>query len=106
MTDHQLVFCTVPDRETGQRLARTLVEERLAACVNLLPGIASVYRWQGKVEDSEECLLLIKSRAALFTALRDRIVALHPYELPEIIGVPLNAGSAAYLNWINENTRE
>ncbi len=106
MSEHQLVFCTVPDRETGQQLARTLVEERLAACVNLLPDVASVYRWQNAVQESAECLLLIKTRAALFAALRDRIVALHPYELPEVISVPVNAGLPAYLNWIDENTRD
>lgn len=106
MTDHLLALCAVPDRDTGQRLARALVEERLAACVNLVPGIASVYRWQGTVEESTECLLLIKTRAALFAALRDRIVALHPYELPEVIGVPVKAGLSAYLNWINENTTD
>lgn len=106
MSEHQLVFCTVPDRETGLQLARTLVDEQLAACVNLLPDVASVYRWQNAVQESAECLLLIKTRAVLFAALRDRIVALHPYELPEVISVPVNAGLPAYLNWIDENTRD
>lgn len=106
MAENQLVtLCTVPDRETGENLAQTLVEERLAACVNLVPGVTSTYRWQGKLEKAQECLLLIKTDAGHFAALKDRIKALHPYDLPEIIAVPVNHGDADYLNWLSESLK-
>lgn len=106
MAENQLVtLCTVPDRETGERIAAALVEERLAACVNLIPGLTSIYRWQGKVEKAAECLLVIKTTSSRFEQLRERIKALHPYELPEIIAVPITSGDSAYLNWIVENSK-
>ena len=105
MTDatprHCLVLCTVPDRETGGRIARTLVEESLAACVNIQDGLTSVYRWQGEIQTDAEALLLIKSRLDRFDALARRLRALHPYELPEIIAVPITSGLADYLAWID-----
>src|SRR5579863_8313127 len=101
MAENQIVtFCTVPDRESGEGIAAALVEERLAACVNLIPGLTSIYRWQGKVEKAAECLLVIKTTAARFEALKARIKALHPYETPEIIAVPITHGDNAYLNWL------
>lgn len=99
----QLVLCTVPNEETASRLAETLVAERLAACVNILPGLTSIYRWQGEVARESELLLLIKTRETLYSSLEQRLQALHPYELPEIIAVPIHAGLAGYLNWIQEN---
>jgi periplasmic divalent cation tolerance protein len=106
MVENQIVtFCTVPDREAGERIAAALVEERLAACVNLIPGLTSIYRWQGKVEKAAECLLVIKTTAARFEALKARIKALHPYETPEIIAVPITHGDNAYLNWLTENSQ-
>ncbi|TCK19450.1 periplasmic divalent cation tolerance protein [Thiogranum longum] len=96
----QLVFCTVPDADTGRRIASALVEYQLAACVNLLPAIESIYRWEGEVTSSAEVLLMIKARAADYPLLETRIRALHPYELPEIIAVPLTAGLPAYLDWV------
>ena len=106
MAENQLVtFCTVPDRETGERIAAVLVEERLAACVNLLPGLTSIYRWQGKVEKAEECLLVIKTTAKRFEDVRARIKIMHPYELPEIIAVPITAGDSTYLKWLTENSK-
>jgi periplasmic divalent cation tolerance protein len=102
----QLVLCTVPDREVGQRIARELVEARLAACVNVLPGIHSTYRWQGAVESGNEALLLIKTTSDRFEALRDWIVANHSYELPEVIAVDVAAGLAAYLDWVVAGTRD
>jgi periplasmic divalent cation tolerance protein len=95
-----LCYCTCPDAATGQALADALVGEGLAACVNRLPGISSTYRWQGKlVTDSEE-LLLIKTTETRFAALKQRLLALHPYELPELIAVPVAQGHPAYLDWV------
>lgn len=106
MAENQLVtLCTVPDRDAGERIAAALVAERLAACVNLVPGLSSTYRWQGKVETQAECLLIIKTTGSRFAELEKRIKALHPYDLPEIIAVPISMGSADYLNWITENTK-
>ncbi|WP_297527733.1 divalent-cation tolerance protein CutA [Thiohalobacter sp.] len=98
---HRIVFCTVPDTEVGSRLAEALVEEGLAACVNLLPGLTSIYRWEGKLHKDGEALLLIKTRADRFGQLAARIRQLHPYELPEIVAVPLNEGPPEYLDWID-----
>lgn len=103
--NHIVTLCTVPDRESGERIAQALVEERLAACVNLVPGLTSIYRWQGKVEKTEECLLIIKTGVSRFNALKKRIKALHPYKVPEIIALPIIHGSAEYLNWITESTK-
>jgi len=104
--DVQIVFCTVPDPDCGQRIADHLVEYRLAACVNLLPEIKSVYRWQGEVCTDSESLLMIKSRTADYTDLESAIRRLHPYELPEIIAVPLNNGLAEYLDWVRSIKNE
>jgi periplasmic divalent cation tolerance protein len=97
----QIVLTTCPDVASAERIARTLVEEELAACVNILPPMRSIYRWQGKIEDASEQLLVIKSATARFPAIRDRLRALHPYELPEIIAVPIVDGLPAYLAWLN-----
>lgn len=102
--NHVVMLCTVPDRESGERIAQALVEERLAACVNLVPGLTSIYRWQGKVEKEPECLLVIKSTAARSQALMERIKTLHPYDMPEMIVLPITDGSPEYLKWITENT--
>lgn len=99
-----LCLCTCPDEPTAARIARALVEARLAACVNLLPAVRSVYRWQGRVEEAGEALLLIKTAPERFPALRERLVALHPYELPELIAVETAAGLPAYLDWIAAET--
>ena len=95
-------FCTCPDRATADRLAEALVAERLAACVNVVPGLHSVYRWQGAIERSDETLLLIKTTQAGLPALSSRIVELHPYELPEIVAVEVAGGLSAYLDWVAE----
>ena len=96
----QIVFCTVPDADSGHRIAAQLVEYGLAACVNLIPGIESVYRWKGQLEKESEVLLMIKSRSADYTDVEAAISALHPYELPEIIAVPLSNGLPGYLDWV------
>lgn len=96
----QLVLCTCPNREVAEAVARGLVEEGLAACVNIVPGLQSIYRWKGNVESAEELLLLIKCAAAHFSAIEAFIKSRHPYELPEVIAVPLVAGSEAYFSWL------
>jgi len=88
----------------AERIAATVVGERLAACVNIVPGLTSIYRWEGQVQRDAELLLLIKTRQAIYPLLESRIRALHPYQVPEIIALPIQAGSAAYLNWIAANT--
>ena len=106
MAKNQVVtLCTVPDKALGEKIAQALVEERLAACVNLGPGVTSTYRWEGKVQKDAECLLIIKTTAARFEALKNRIQALHTYDLPEIIALPIQDGDADYLKWITENTK-
>lgn len=102
MTDLVIVFCTCGSEAEGERIAAALVGERLAACVNILPNVRSIYRWKNAVEDAREQLLLIKSSAALLPALRDRITSLHSYETPEIIAITIAAGSESYLNWLRE----
>jgi len=95
----------VPDRGSGEEIARALVEERLAACVNVVPGLLSTYRWQGKVEQAEECQLIIKTMVSRFEAVRDRIKTLHSYELPEIIALPIASASSDYIKWLTENSK-
>jgi periplasmic divalent cation tolerance protein len=95
-----VVYCTVPDLETGRRIAAHLVEYRLAACVNLLPGIESVYRWNDAVQNDAEVLLMIKSTTADYPELEAAIRGQHPYELPEIIAVSLTNGHPGYLDWV------
>ncbi len=104
--DVRLVFCTCPDSDSAQVLAHLLVERRLAACVNLLPPMRSVYRWQGQVEQAQEVQLLIKTCADRLDALTSAIQQEHPYELPEIIAISPSAGLPAYLEWIRAQTRE
>ena len=98
----QIVLTTCPDEACAERIARTLAEEGLAACVNILPPMRSIYKWKGKIEDATEQLLVIKSAVARFPAIRDRLRALHPYELPEIISVPIVDGLPEYLAWLNK----
>ncbi|MBF5046187.1 divalent-cation tolerance protein CutA [Aggregicoccus sp. 17bor-14] len=100
MTDVQLVLVTCPNTDVAASLARTLVEEDLAACGNIVPGLRSIYRWQGRVEDEAEVLLLLKSTRERFERLRARVVALHPYEVPEVLALAVEAGHAPYLAWV------
>ena len=105
MTDAILVLVTAPSADKAAELARTLVEEQLAACGNVLPGVRSIYRWEGKVHDEPEALLILKTRAALFEPLRERIVSLHPYQVPEVLRLDVAAGHLPYLEWIGANVR-
>ncbi len=101
MTDKIVVLTTCESEKHAEKLAHTLVEQRLAACVNILPKARSIYRWEGKIEDSAEWLVFIKSRRNLFTALRGEIERLHTYEVPEVIAIPVVDGSEAYLGWLD-----
>ena len=102
--DPLLVLCTCPEAESAARIARALVEEHLAACVNRLPGLASTYRWRGTVHDDHEVLLLIKTRTALFDEAMARIKELHPYTVPQIVALPFTAGNPDYFRWLGEST--
>ncbi len=104
-TEHQIVITTCPDHDLAQTIARTLVEERLAACVNVLPAMQSIYRWQGKIESASEQLLIIKIRGTNYRAVEARIRQLHSYELPEVIAIPIIAGLPAYLAWLTDPDR-
>jgi periplasmic divalent cation tolerance protein len=99
-----IALCTCPDAAVAERIATTLVEESLAACVNRLPAVTSTYRWLGKICHDDEHLLLIKTTRERFAAVRDRILCLHPYELPEIIGLDVTAGLDPYLDWVEAQT--
>jgi periplasmic divalent cation tolerance protein len=105
MTDIIIVLCTFANEQDALRAASALVEARLAACVNVLPGIRSIYRWKGEVENTDEALALIKTTQAGFPALRDRLKELHSYDTPEIIAVPVVEGLADYLGWVREGVR-
>jgi periplasmic divalent cation tolerance protein len=103
-TTHLLILCTCPDMDTAHNIANQLVDRALAACVNILPGLTSVYQWQGKRETAQECLLLIKTTNAAYPALELAITELHSYELPEVIAVPIGQGLEGYLRWIEQQT--
>ena len=100
-----ICFCTCPDAKSAERIATALVEERLAACVNLLPGVRSVYRWQDAVERADEVMLLIKTMADGFDVLKARLLELHPYELPEVLAVETDHAHPDYLLWVAAQTR-
>jgi periplasmic divalent cation tolerance protein len=106
MEEHIVVLCTIPDEKTGLDMAEKLVAEKLAACVNLSGGLTSVYRWQEKIEKETESLLIIKTRRILFSALEERIISLHPYQVPEIIALPILKGHPPYLDWIRKETSQ
>lgn len=105
MSEYALVLSTCPAGDIAQRLAQSLVEEQLAACVNIIPGLRSYYVWQGRAECSDEQLLVIKTRAHVYPQLEKRLRALHPYELPEILMIPVEAGLAPYLAWISSSVK-
>lgn len=105
-SDFQIVLTTCPDSETADRIARRLVDDGLAACVNVLPAVQSVYVWKGKVETESEHVLLAKSHVRHYSAIEQRIKALHPYELPEIVAVPIVTGLKEYLAWLDDPRKE
>ena len=97
-----VVLTTAPDAETADRLAGRLLEDRLVACASVVPGVRSVYRWEGEVRRDDEVLLMLKTVSGAVQALTDRIAALHPYEVPEVLALPVGAGLEAYLGWVAE----
>jgi periplasmic divalent cation tolerance protein len=101
-----LVLSTAPDRERAEQIGRALVEERLVACVNLVPGLRSIYRWGEKLQAEGEVLLLMKTSRTRFPQLAERFPGLHPYEVPELLALPISHGLAAYCRWVHDETRE
>lgn len=99
-----IIFCTCPDEKSARRLAESLVREKLAACVNITAAVTSVYRWQGKLNSDQEALLTIKSTETAYPRLEKRLREQHPYELPEILAIPVKTGLEDYLRWVEENT--
>lgn len=100
-----LVVCTCPDEPSAEGMARRLVEDKLAASVNIVPGVRSTYRWHGQVRRAEEYLLLVKTVSSHFLSVERAITEAHPYELPQILWVTIDSGSSAYLNWIRQSVR-
>ena len=106
MTEQVIIaFSSCPDEASAQRLATTLVEERLAACVNRLSGAISTYFWDGRLQEDAEILLIIKTTAARLAALEARLKALHPYEVPELVAIPVTGGNERYLEWVRSGTK-
>ena len=101
-----LALSTAPDEDAARHIARQLVDEELVACVNLLPSARSIYRWEGRVEDTRECVMVIKTTRSAWPRLLERLPALHPYELPELIACDVRDGHAPYLAWVRSNVRE
>jgi periplasmic divalent cation tolerance protein len=100
--DVRVALVTAPDADVGARIARTLVEERLVACVNLVPGVRSIYRWEGAVQEDAEVLLVAKTAAGRAEALAARVREVHPYDVPEVVLLAVEGGSAPYLDWVRE----
>jgi periplasmic divalent cation tolerance protein len=105
MTDKRIVLSTAGSEDEARKIAKHLVEQKLAACVNIVPKIESVYRWQGKVESNREYLLLIKTSSEKFPEVRDAIRELHSYELPECIALAVEDGASAYLQWLEDSVK-
>ena len=103
MSDVLIAFCTFPDAEIASRIANEIVEQDLAACANILPGVRSIYRWEGKLESSDEVLVIFKLGATLYSKFETAIRSLHPYEVPEIVAFPLTRGLPAYLEWVKQS---
>ena len=106
MQEFIIVYVTAGSPAEGDRLARALVDERLAACVNRIATVQSVYRWEGKLEQSEEQLLIIKTQRRLFAALEKRVRELHSYSVPEVVALPIIEGSQDYLRWLGDQTND
>ena len=101
-----VVLVTVPDAGTGTELARALVEDRLAACGNVMPGLTSVYRWQGEVQQDPESLVILKTTMASLDALKERVLELHPYDVPEFLALPVIFGHLPYLQWVDGQVKK
>jgi periplasmic divalent cation tolerance protein len=101
-TEVRTALVTAPDARSAESMARALVEERLAACVNVIPGLVSVYRWEGEVQRDQEALMILKTTESRMAALRERVIQLHPYEVPEVLVLNVVDGHEAYLGWVRE----
>ncbi len=106
MTDKRVTLITASSEDEARTIAKTIVEERLAACVNIIPSIRSIYRWEGKICDDSESLLIVKTSNKSVEALEKRVAQLHSYSVPEIISLPIERGSEKYLAWIDENLND
>lgn len=106
MSDYLIVLVTAPGNDEAATMASALVQERLAACVNILPGVRSFYRWEGKVQDDPEVMMVIKTRRTLISKLEAHIKELHPYDVPEFVAMDIAHGSAEYLGWLAASTQE
>jgi periplasmic divalent cation tolerance protein len=104
MTEYVVVYVTAPGEEEAEKIAGVLLENKLAACVNIVRGVRSIYRWQGKIEDGAEVLMIVKSRREHFERLQATVKQLHSYSVPEIIALPVVEGSEGYLQWLKEET--
>ena len=100
-----IVYCTVPSPELAEQIAVKLIQHKIAACCNIIPGLTSIYSWEGKIEKDSELLLMIKSTEENYKKIENEIINLHSYEVPEIISLEINEGSREYLNWIHQNTK-
>lgn len=105
MTEYNIVLCTVNTRDLANNIAKSLISEKLAACVNISDNITSIYSWDDKIVEDNEILLIIKSKKNLFPKVEAKIKQLHPYEVPEIISIDINAGSSDYLKWLNQSVQ-
>ncbi|MFZ2196285.1 MAG: divalent-cation tolerance protein CutA [Thermodesulfovibrionales bacterium] len=103
-TEYITVFITAPTEEEASKISRTIVEERLAACVNIIRSVRSIYRWQGRIEDESEVLMIVKTKRTLFDRLQGRVKELHSYTVPEIIGLSVIEGGKEYLDWLGQET--
>jgi len=102
-SNFQVIICTCPDQEVAETIAENIVAQRLAACVNILPKVRSIYHWEGNIESANESLLLIKTHADKFDSLQNTITNIHPYEVPEIISLDINKGLPSYLSWLSSS---
>lgn len=103
--EYNLIFCTINDIEKAKEISKTLVEEKLTACVNILPNVTSVYAWKGEIIEDGEYLMIAKTKKALFDDVKERIIELHPYDVVEVISMDIKDGSAQYLDWINKSVK-
>lgn len=105
-SNYIVVFCTVPDENVAEKIANKVVEKKLAACCNIIPGLRSIYIWKNEIQDDKEMLLIIKTKKDIFTKLQKAITEIHPYTIPEIISILIENGSKNYLNWVEQNVKQ
>jgi len=101
-SEYQVVLCTCPNQATAEKLAHLIIDAKLAACVNIIPNLTSIYRWQDKIETSSEQLLIIKTKKSVYTTLESSLIKAHPYECPEIVALSITQGFTGYLQWIDK----